>query len=184
MVVRTCNKCGLEKPLTEYRESKPGYRRRVCNECMDRTAVEWQQQNRDRLLGWRKSYYEQNRKKQIAQATAWAEANPEGHKGNQRRHYIRFKEAAFAGYGGTICACCGETEPMFLSIDHVDNNQNEYAKLTMGGHPHNGLRLWKWLHDNAYPPGFQVLCHNCNQGKRINGGVCPHQVKKRVTTIP
>ena len=34
--------------------------------------------------------------------------------------------------------------------------------------------MYGWLRRNSYPEGFQVLCHNCNLGKKINGGVCPH----------
>lgn len=175
--VRTCNKCGTEKPLTEFRESKPGYRRRVCNECMDRHAVVWQQENRESLLTWRKDYYRANREKQIAQALAWNEANPDGAKANKDNHYHRLKAKAYAAYGGYICACCGETEPLFLSIDHIENDQCVYAKEL--GRPHTGLFLFQWMQKNGYPPGlFQVLCHNCNQGKHRNGGVCPHQVRK------
>ena len=174
--VRTCKKCGSTKPLTDFRESKPGYRRRVCTECMDRHAVEWQQQNRDRLLKWRKSYYEANRDKQIQQATIWAAANPEGKKRNSQSHYAKLREQAIMAYGGWVCACCGETERIFMTLDHVNNDQTEFAKVF--GRPHTGLFLVKWLRDNGYPEGFQVLCQNCNQGKRLNGGVCPHQVSK------
>jgi hypothetical protein len=28
---------------------------------------------------------------------------------------------------------------------------------------------------NGFPPGYQVLCMNCNHGKRMNNGVCPHK---------
>ena len=35
------------------------------------------------------------------------------------------KEQVYEAYGGYKCACCGETEPMFLSIDHIDNNGAE-----------------------------------------------------------
>ena len=175
-MVRTCKKCGMEKPLVEFRENKPGYRRYTCNACMDQKAIDWQRENHDRLLAWRKGYYKANRQKQIDQALAWAETNPQGATKHKRTHYHKLKEAAYAAYGGYVCACCGEVEPMFLSIDHVDNDQCEQAKKH--GRPHTGLFLVKWLRDNGYPSGFQVLCHNCNQGKRINGGVCPHQVRK------
>jgi hypothetical protein len=174
--MRTCRKCGLEKPLTEFRQSKPGYRRRVCNECMDRAAVEWQQQNRNRLLKWRKSYYEANREKQIEAAKVWNANNPEGFKRSTKKQYHRLREEAMAAYGGYVCACCGEDEPIFMTIDHVENDQCERAKEF--GRSHTGLFLYTWLKKNGYPQGFQVLCHNCNQGKRLNGGVCPHQVNK------
>lgn len=174
--MRTCRKCGVEKPLEQFRQSKPGYRRRVCNECMDRAAVEWQQQNRERLLAWRKANYQQNQAKNIAKAQKWNAENSGQQRRNNQKRYHRLREAVFMAYGGYECACCGENERMFLTIDHVENDQCEYAKKY--GRPHTGGFLYKWLADNNFPADFQVLCHNCNQGKRLNGGVCPHRVNK------
>lgn len=82
-------------------------------------------------------------------------------------------------YGG-VCACCGETDLVFLSIDHV-NNDGKYHRQTV----RSGAETYAWLHREKYPPGFQVYCFNCNIGKHINGGVCPHQeyVKNDITTL-
>lgn len=32
-----------------------------------------------------------------------------------------------------------------------------------------------------FPQGYQTLCFNCNSGKAINKGTCPH---KLINTIP
>jgi len=80
------------------------------------------------------------------------------------------KKEIISYYGGR-CACCGESEIIFLTMDHVDNNGAEHrreAKIS------SGLDFYYWLRRNGYPEGFQVLCWNCNTGKHINGGVCPH----------
>lgn len=176
-MMRTCKKCGVTQPLTAFRESKPGYRRWTCSNCMDHAAVKWQQENQQKVLAWRRQYYDANRKKEVADTKQWNAANREAHEANKRRHYNRLKAEAIAAYGGPVCACCGEDEPIFMTIDHVHNDQGEYAKRL--GRPHVGMFLWKWLKDHNYPKNdFQILCQNCNQGKRINGGVCPHQVKK------
>lgn len=74
---------------------------------------------------------------------------------------------------GAACACCGELEETFLCVDHVNNDGAEHRKEIPGGN------LYKWLIDHAFPPGFQILCFNCNMGKHINGGVCPHQATIR-----
>lgn len=81
---------------------------------------------------------------------------------------------ALAHYGG-VCACCAESEPMFLAFDHVDGNGNQHRKLNKitGG---NGMAVW--LKRHGFPDGFQVLCANCNIGKHLNHGVCPHQQKE------
>ena len=38
------------------------------------------------------------------------------------------------------------------------------------------------LRVQGFPDGFQVLCMNCQVGRRDNGGVCPH--KQRVLNGP
>jgi hypothetical protein len=83
----------------------------------------------------------------------------------ERRELLKL--AAFDAYGGRLCACCGESCMHFLSIDHLDGNGAKHRKQI-------GHHLYEWLRRNKYPPGFQVLCQNCNIGKHLNGNVCPH----------
>lgn len=73
----------------------------------------------------------------------------------------------FANYGGARCACCGETELEFLSIDHVMNDGAEHRKRVIAA------SLLGWLIRNRFPAGFQVLCMNCNFAKG-KLGYCPH----------
>jgi len=102
-----------------------------------------------------------------------ASTSPEQQSASYRSRHIRRKDAAYAAYGGYACACCGESEPCFLSLDHVDG----------GGHRHRksvpGSDIYKWLEQHGYPPGFQVLCMNCNHGRARNGGECPHETARR-----
>ena len=34
--------------------------------------------------------------------------------------------------------------------------------------------LQKWIIENNFPKGFQILCHNCNVAKGLYGE-CPHE---------
>jgi hypothetical protein len=86
------------------------------------------------------------------------------------------KDAVFKAYGGYRCVCCNETEPLFLSIDHIYNDGNEMRKK--GVHAKGGTSFYQWIKRHNFPPGFQILCMNCNTGKHRNGGVCPHQSGK------
>lgn len=83
------------------------------------------------------------------------------------------KVRVFEAYGGTICACCGETELAFLSLDHVEQNGAEHRKEV-------GLRVYRYLEKEGYPDPhlYQVLCRNCNWGRWVNNGICPHQDNK------
>lgn len=72
-------------------------------------------------------------------------------------------------YGGR-CRCCGETQTEFLAIDHIAGNGNaERRELGRAG-----SSFFRWLIQQGFPHGYQVLCHNCNMGKAHNGGACPH----------
>lgn len=87
----------------------------------------------------------------------------------------KVKNAVFIHYGGFKCACCGEDRRLFLSIDHIDGGGNSHRKSISGYKNYGGTSFYMWIVYNNFPLGFQVLCHNCNQGKHLNGGRCPHE---------
>lgn len=70
---------------------------------------------------------------------------------------------------GKKCVCCGETNLKFLTIDHINGGGTKHRKKI------KGEKITTWLCKNNFPKGFQVLCFNCNWGKHINGGICPHK---------
>ena len=86
-----------------------------------------------------------------------------------RTKHAQRKLICLKHYGGDPpkCACCGETELGFLSLDHVNNDGNKQRKKL----------LFAWLIARGLPdePAIQVLCFNCNLGREFNGGVCPHK---------
>lgn len=86
------------------------------------------------------------------------------------RRRTRVKRAAFEAYGGAACACCRESNLAFLTLDHVAGNGNVLRRM---GEP-SGEKLYTRLAKEGYPPGYQVLCMNCNWARRLSG-VCPHQ---------
>lgn len=122
----------------------------------------------------------------------WAKANPGKIKAAQEKYRAankdkctartvksnrtsrsKYREVAILHYGGTPpkCNCCGEKERKFLTIDHINGGGRKHRKElknTLGG-------VHGWLVRNNFPEGFQVLCMNCNWGKYINNGTCPHK---------
>lgn len=84
--------------------------------------------------------------------------------------------AAVVAYGAR-CACCGEVIPAFLALDHPGENGAEERRIQ--GLGNGGISDAYYLKRLGYPPGLrQVLCHNCNNAKARNGGICPHQGPK------
>lgn len=74
---------------------------------------------------------------------------------------------------GNQCVCCGESNPWFLTIDHILNDGAEERKRLYGSQ--NGCSR-KWLLKLRREPrrdDLQVLCYNCNIARSIFG-ICPH----------
>lgn len=96
------------------------------------------------------------------------------------RHRVarqRLRDETFAAYGGYRCSCpgCAVTEPKVLTIDHTNNDGAQHRR-SIGAtrrHEMTGVLFYAWLKKKKFPPGFGVMCMNCNFGKRMNGGVCP-----------
>ena len=126
-----------------------------------------------------KRWYDSHPGKGAARAREYRLRNKDVVNASSRRARLRRKTAAMDAYGGK-CACCGEDNLIFLTIDHINNNGIEHRKAIMPNAPHSasGDVTYRWLKDNGYPEGFQCLCFNCNSGRAINGGICPHQVDK------
>lgn len=88
------------------------------------------------------------------------------------KYYLQVKGEVFSHYGGPRCACCGETHIEFLSVDHVGNTGAAH-RLDLNGDARNGVNIYYWLKKNGFPPGFQILCMNCNFSLGHHG-YCPH----------
>lgn len=87
----------------------------------------------------------------------------------ETRRKVRLDALQAYSSGAPTCACCGESALLFLALDHINGGGAKQRKETGGG------GFYSWLRRHDYPAGFQVLCHNCNFGRQLNGGVCPHQ---------
>lgn len=87
----------------------------------------------------------------------------------EARKVVRLE--ALRAYGGEDpkCVCCDERTFQFLALDHIDGGGRKHRQETGGG------GFYSWLRRHKYPAGFRILCHNCNFGRQINGGTCPHQ---------
>jgi len=91
----------------------------------------------------------------------------------EKLRYAAYRELVIEAYGGR-CACCGENEVLFLEVDHINNDGRAHRKVI----GRSAKALVYWLINHGFPDGFQLLCSNCNQGKKRNGGTCPHKAKR------
>ncbi len=124
----------------------------------------------------RKEQYLKNRVKRIADSKKWRSANKQ--KANDYLLSWRNKnKQAFLDKYGNKCVCCGETEYIFLTLDHINGGGNKHRKeLKL-----NATRMYQYAVKNYNPKQFQILCMNCQYGTRF-GKICPHQSRKQLTT--
>lgn len=96
-----------------------------------------------------------------------------------RAKYAKLRLAVLRAYSGERlrCCCCGVEDVDLLTLDHVNGGGNKHRQEVSGRHFSHSWRYYRHLRAAGYPPGYQVLCHNCNSGRAVNGGVCPHQEK-------
>ena len=98
--------------------------------------------------------------------------DPETARRQQRESGKRIRERIRAemveAYGGQ-CACprCPETNPAFLTLEHINGGGRAHRKLK-GSHVYADLRRQGWPKE-----GFTLLCWNCNAMTR-GGQTCPH----------
>jgi ferric-dicitrate binding protein FerR (iron transport regulator) len=141
------------------------------------------ERHRERMRAWRAANLERSRElsrnwrnRKLAEGTPEEVATIRANESAKtKRNQNQLRKEVFAAYGGYVCACCGETEQTFLSIDHVRNDGAEMRRQKL--YSGSGTGFYTWLRKNAFPQGFQVLCMNCQVGKHRNGGVCPHSRK-------
>lgn len=88
------------------------------------------------------------------------------------RDRIRAKLRFISMYGGK-CACCGEDDPRFLSLDHIASDGSTHRKELADN------QIMAQAITEYQPARFQILCYNCNCGRSANKGVCPHKDKTR-----
>lgn len=168
MSTKVCTKCGEAKAITEFYANKggarPGLVASECKECKK---------------AYLKRHYQDPERR--AKVLAWSDSR-----------YQELRKQVFEHYGNK-CACCGESEPLFLTLDHINNdgaNQRRALAKQLGRKADYrsmaGKRMYYRFVKYGFPDDLQLLCSNCNHGKFRNGGICPHQTRSAEgsTTIP
>jgi hypothetical protein len=184
VVTKICAQCGIEFDCSSFRKN-----RRLCEECMTkyqsikrfrRYYKDPQQMNKAdyaRIKADPKKYQEMLTRHHVRSKEITADPSDSVLRRKKLRDYYKrrmhdARKALFAVYE-PVCACCGESNTAFLTLDHVNNDGKKDRLL--------GKRVWELYLQAAREKDqarFQVLCWNCNMGKAKNGGICPHKMKR------
>ena len=137
----------------------------------------YRQKNSEKIRAQKRLAYQNNKEASRVRSARWRKNNPqlwlEMSRRSNRKQRESMRAAMLAAYGSR-CSCCGEREPLFLDLDHINNDGAKDRKQNG-----SGVKLLRRLEKAGWPKdAYQILCSNCNQGKQRNGGVCPHKSKK------
>src|SRR6267142_1842586 len=125
------------------------------------TGKAWKEANKERGVITRRAWRETHVKERAIAAKAWYKTNKDRVLEYMRNKRIAAKREAMEAYGGCKCRRCGIKDIDVLCIDHIKDNGKAH-RITM-----NASKLYGWLKKHGFPPGFQVLCANCNLKKEI-----------------
>jgi hypothetical protein len=174
MKTKICSQCGKRKTLDCFWKENRALdgKTSACKNCCNQSARRYYRKCRRENLG-------QLRKKGRIAAALWRERNPERHKQNCLNYTKTLKLKTLQHYSSKIpkCKCCGEKIIEFLAIDHL-NGGGGGERRKHG----SGSKFYFYLKKHNYPPGYQVLCHNCNMAKGF-WGVCPHKKGRKIKKL-
>lgn len=124
--------------------------------------------NRETNNAYSREYYQTHKVSVTESKKKYNASHRESINKRHREYKAKKKLIVFEAYGNK-CACCGENQKEFLTIDHVNG----------GGHVHRervGTNVYLDIIREGFPTTYQLLCFNCNCAKGIYGA-CPHNIK-------
>ena len=127
--------------------------------------------NREKRLKTMNNYYLNHKEEALEYSRKWRNENRERvnelgkiqqrewrakhpHVDRDRRRKWRIEVLTHYGGDPPKCKMCGESHIEFLTIDHIDGGGKQHRKQIKNN-------TYRWLINNNFPKGFQVLCMNC-----------------------
>jgi hypothetical protein len=150
-----CESCRAKQRKAHKTLSRQHEEAGLCNRCGQRPPIVGGKLCEDCNAQWRKLY-----------------STHSGYKPARKVRRQTLKRTVMEAYGGARCACCGETEMAFLTIDHITGQGRHHRQVI----DRRGETFYRWLKVHRFPSGYRVLCMNCNFSLGVFG-YCPHQME-------
>lgn len=154
----------LNKPR-KYWISDDGTQK-LCPKCKRILPIEFFHRDRTHKNGHRSHCKDCMKQELHKYASEHREEAREKARNSWYKHKVKFLEM----YGGK-CKCCGITDEVFLTIDHINGQEGIHPKECWS-------KAYKDAINNYDPTKYRILCFNCNMAYRFNR-TCPHQIKEK-----
>ena len=162
-----CTKCKQEKPDEAFcrDRSQPDDgprrgRKHWCRQCFSEYHKAKRRNDPDYVES-RRRYARENKDKLVPL-----------HQKSKRKRHEELKLEVIQAYGGA-CTCCGESDPHFLTIEHIGGVPDRHRWPNTGKRISGSSLLYK-IKQEGFPDDITVLCFNCNCAIG-QYGFCPHQ---------
>lgn len=189
--VKTCTNC-LSYPLTNPKTNKPYSK---CDRCRERQKetdrrkymkhgrhvakrikeaglCRWGScKNKTEInitTGKPRAYCNEHNKRSAKLMSRWQKNNRNLTHKHRKTCEQKLKDKFFEMYG-RACACCSESNPLFMTLDHV---QGDGHRSRSKGRRLSPYYYYREAVKSYKPERFQTLCFNCNCAKR-NKSSCP-----------
>ena len=96
--MKTCTKCGIEKPVTEFhwKSKKEGRRRSECRECTAKYAKQYREANIDAIHESCTRWAKAHRKERNAYMREWRKKNEDKYRAHKQRYYEKHRDEILA----------------------------------------------------------------------------------------
>jgi hypothetical protein len=167
--MKNCYVCKNELP-EEYFNKNKAKPSGLADECKNCKAVKdkaYREANKEKCKAKAHRYYLEHAEEIRKKTGQYAKDNRESHNVRCTKAKNKLKAEVLRRYCGDELKCkeCPEKDLGVLTIDHINGDGAEHRR-EIGLGRKCGYNFYRWLKNNGYPDGFQVLCFNCNFRKR------------------
>ncbi len=166
MNLKKCRVCDIELNDVNWYPSQKKLDNYICKDCHNKKCKK--NLNKEKVNEYAKRYREKNPNYYREYRANNLDKEIQRHK--QEREKLKLIVYNHYTNNDIKCSCCGEQNIKFLSIDHINNDGAKHRK-EIG----TGDAIYRWPIKNNFPGGYRILCMNCNYGRKMNNGKCPHE---------
>jgi len=107
--------------------------------------AKYRESHQEKIKQWQQKYYDKNRDKYLK-------------KHKEKIRQLKIIVLSHYSNNAMKCAYCDENRIECLQLDHINNDGADHRRKNGG----SGWNVYRWIKQNNFPKGFQVLCASDN----------------------